>query len=295
MNFRALSYFVASAETLHISRAAEQLGIAQPALSQQIKSLEAELGVRLFHRTNRRVELTDAGRVFLAEARQILSASDHAVRLAREAGQGNAGELNIGYNGSVIFEPLLHRLLTRFRSSYPNVTLAMHEERVEPLLETFHEGKLDIAFVRGPIGSLPPGINKTSFVRSPLVAALPADHALASHTPIPVRELAEEAFIALMDPPGVGLAHSLYQLGESAGFTPKVALRAGSVMSVLGLVGAGLGISVIPRLALEFSSSSFVLRELDNPEAETEVLMLARNRVSSPVENRFLKMVHTEK
>ncbi len=291
MNSRALRYFVAAADASHIGRAAEQLGIAQPALSQQIRILEARLAVRLFHRANRRIELTDAGRVFLAEAKQLLAAEERAVRLARGADRGEAGELHIGYSGSVVFEPLLRGLLRRFRSLCPAVTLTMHENTVEALLDDLRETRLDIAFLRGPIGSPPAGVGCETFVRSPLVAALPADHPLAGQPRIDVRALAEDAFIALMDPPGIGLAHSLHLLGERAGFTPRVRLRAGSVMSVLGLVGAGLGVGVIPRFPLEFSSPTFVLRDLDDAEAVTEVLLLTRGRIISAVQSRFLRLV----
>ena len=291
MTPRALRYFVAAAEALHVGRAAEQLGIAQPALSQQIRALEAQLAVRLFRRANRRIELTDAGRIFLAEARRLLIASDRAVRLAREAERGMAGELHVGFSGSVVFDPRLRGLLQRFRAAYPAVTLTMHENAVEPLLESLQEMRLDIAFLRGPIGALPSGVAQESFARTPLVAALPAGHPLAGRSRIAPFALAEEAFIALPDSPGIGLASSLHQLGERAGFSPRIMLRAGSVMSVLGLVGAGLGVSVVPQFAPEFSSSSVVLTPLDDPAAVTDVLLLARTRITSAVERRFLDMV----
>lgn len=290
MNFRALRHFVAAAEALHIGRAADSLGIAQPALSQQIRALEAELGVRLFHRANRRVTLTEAGRIFLAEARQILTASDRAVRLAREAERGTAGELHIGYNGSVVFEPRLRHLLERFRAATPDVTLTMHENAVETLLADLQATRLDIAFLRGPIGARPAGIAQEDFAHGPLVAALPAAHPLAERPRIALRDLADETFIGLPDSPGIGLMSSLHQVGERAGFVPRVMLQAGSVMSVLGLVGAGLGVSIIPQMPLSFSSPSFVLRPLDDPAAVTEVFLLYRTQIMSPVERRFLDM-----
>lgn len=288
MNFRALRHFVAAAEALHIGRAAEELGIAQPALSQQIRALESELGVRLFHRANRRITVTEAGRIFLAEARQILASSDRAMRLAREAERGTAGELHIGYNGSVVFEPRWRHLLERFRTAYPDVTLAMQETVVETLLADLQATRLDIAFLRGPIGARPSGIAQEDFAEEPLVAALPATHRLAEYSRIAPRDLADETFIALPDPPGIGLASSLHQVGERAGFVPRVMLQAGSVMSVLGLVGAGLGVSIIPRLPLSFSSPSFVLRPLDDSAAVTQVFLVYRTQLTSPVERRFL-------
>jgi DNA-binding transcriptional LysR family regulator len=150
---------------------------------------------------------------------------------------------------------------------------------------------LDIAFVRGPIGPLASDMRAQSFTRSPLVAALPVDHRLAAAPAIAPGDLAEDAFIALMDPPGIGLAHALSQLGERAGFLPKVMLRAGSVMSVLGLVGAGLGVGVIPRFPLEFSPSPFRVVDLDDDEAVTEVLLVTRSHMASAIERRFVEMI----
>lgn len=289
MESRALRYFIAAAEELHVGRAAEQLGIAQPALSQQIRVLEARLGVRLFHRARRRIELTDAGRLYLREAKALLAASERAVRLARAADRGTAGELDIGYSGSVILEPLLHDVLRQLRSDRPAVTLRMHEGVVQQLLDAFKEDKLDIAFLRGPIGQPPAGIATRLFVRTPLVAALPADHRLAGQSRIAMADLAQEAFIALPDPPGVGLAHSLSALAERAGFTPRIALTAGSVMSILGLVGAGLGVSIVPDLPTP-ASSSVLLRPLDDAQSFTDVLLLTRSTIRSAVEKRFIAM-----
>ena len=289
MESRALRYFIAAAEELHVGRAAEQLGIAQPALSQQIKILESRLGVRLFHRARRRIELTDAGRLYLREAKALIAASERAVRLARAADRGTAGELDIGYSGSVILEPQLHEVLRRFRADCPDVTLSMHEGAVQQLLDALAADKLDIAFLRGPIGATPAGIAAQHFVATPLVAALPADHRLAGRSRIAMIELAEEPFIALPDPPGVGLAHSLNELAARAGFAPRIALRAGSVMSVLGLVGAGLGVSIVPDLPVP-ASSGVVLRPLDDAEPSTEVLLLTRSTMTSAVEKRFIAL-----
>jgi DNA-binding transcriptional LysR family regulator len=291
MNTRALRYFLAAAEALHFGRAAEQLGIAQPALSQQIRVLEAQLGVELFRRAHRRVELTDAGRVFQEQATALLAASDRAVRLAREAARGTAGELDIGYTGSVVFEPRLQRLLKQFRASFPHVVLTLHEHTVEELLAALEQRRLDIAFIRGPIGAPPPGVETQVFASSDLVLALPPDHPLTAQPRIAASALAGEGFIALPDPPGMGLAHSLRQLGEAAGFSPRIALRAGSVMSVLGLVGAGLGVGLIPRVPMELSSSAVALRELAGAPARTEVLLATRSRMESALERRFVEAV----
>lgn len=293
MHTRALRHFVAAAETQHIGRAAEQLGIAQPALSQQIRALETRLGVQLFRRANRRIELTEAGRVFLTEARQLLLASQRAIRLAQEAERGTAGELHIGYTGVAVFEPRLSTVLQRFRAAYPAVALTMHENTVEELMSALQDQRLDIAFLRGPIGALPPGLKQERFAQSPLVVALPAGHPLARRRRVPMSALQEEKFVVLPDSPGIGLMASLFQLCEQAGFSPRIALKTGSVMSALGLVGAGLGVSVIPYLPPAVSTGAFVLRPIEGTRIKTEVLLLARSRIVSPVERNFLGIVRT--
>jgi DNA-binding transcriptional LysR family regulator len=294
LELRSLRYFIATADELHVGRAAEHLGIAQPALSQQIQSLEARLQVRLFDRAHRKIALTEPGRVFLAEARRLVAASDRAIRLARDAERGMAGELHIGYSGSVIFEPLICHLLRQFRATYPDVGLVMHESSVQEQLEALQAERLDIALLRGPLGVIPPGIAHRTVLRSRLVVALPADHPLAQRTTISATDLRSEPFVTLIDPPGIGLAHSIQLMFERAGFAPKIALRAGSVMSILGLVGAGLGVGILPELPLQFSSPTFVLRPLQDAGAWTEVALLTRKRTTSAVEMHFIAMANEE-
>ncbi len=291
-NDRSLAYFIAAAESLHMGRAAESLGIAQSALSQQIKSLETRLAVRLFDRAHRRIALTEAGALFLEEAKQLLAASARAVRRAREVDQGTAGELHIGYTGSVIFEPLLREWLLRFRSAFPDVVLTMHESAVQQQIDALQDDRLDLALLRGPVAALPAGIGHRVFAPSPLVVALPFAHRLAAaHTVMPA-DLARETFVGFPDPPGVGLGHSLQLLAARAGFTPHIALHAGSVMSALGLVSAGLGISVIPHLPLQFTSPSVALRPIDDPDARTAVHLLTRTRITSAVARRFAALAN---
>ena len=160
---------------------------------------------------------------------------------------------------------------------------------VQQVLDALKDDKLDIAFLRGPIGATPAGITAQPFVATPLVAALPADHRLAGESRVAMADLAEEPFIVLPDPPGVGLAHSLNDLAERAGFTPRIALTAGSVMSVLGLVGAGLGVSIVPDLPVP-ASSNVALRALDDIQPSTEIVLLTRSNIVSAVEKRFIAM-----
>jgi DNA-binding transcriptional LysR family regulator len=288
MDINALRHFIVTANALHFGRAAEELGIAQPALSQRIKAIEARLQVRLFDRSNRKISLTEAGRVFLPEAKQLVAEADRAVRLARNAERGTAGDLHIGYSGSVIFEPKLGHLLRRFRDAYPDISVLMQENAVQEQLEALQARKLDIALLRGPLGSIYPGVMGLAFGRSRLAVAIPPGHPLASQSAVTMGDMRSEAFIALLDPPGIGVGHILNQLFERADITPRVILRVSSLLSVLGLVGAGLGLGIVPELPLQIASPAFVLRPLKESDAWNEILLATLRRGTPSVAKRFI-------
>lgn len=152
MDIATLHYFLVTARHLHFGNAAEELGIAQPALSQRIKGLEARLTVKLFDRSKRAVRLTEAGSVFVVEAKRLIIQAQLAMRITKRADAGKAGELHIGYGGSVIFEPKLCTLLRAFQDAYPDVSVLMHECKVEEQLEGLKSGRLDVSFLWGPLG-----------------------------------------------------------------------------------------------------------------------------------------------
>lgn len=293
MQTKTLRYFVVCGEELHVGRAAERLGIAQPALSQHIKALEERLGVRLFNRANRGIHLTDAGKLFLAEAKRIVEATDNAISLAKEAERGLAGELHVGYCGSALFEPSLQRVASRFMQTYPNVTLAMHERNPADNFDALRDGKVDVAFIRGPLVTSTMGLAMETFARSPLMLGVPAAHPLAGKAEIEVHDLDGEPLVALIDPPGFGLAHSLRTIGERAGFEPRVVLQAGSVMGVLGLVGAGFGCGVVPDLPIKVSLPTLTLRPFADPTLTTEILLLHRKTGIGALLRHFLEITRS--
>ena len=151
MDFRQFSYFVTTADELHYARAAERLGVSQPALSQQIKALEKQLGVQLFTRANRRIELTEAGTAFLQEARATLEMADRSIRIAQDTARGEAGTIDIGYVGSVMYEMRFARLLKAYCQQHPQVRLTLHERAILPQIEAVRQRQLDIAIVREPL------------------------------------------------------------------------------------------------------------------------------------------------
>jgi len=228
MDLTDLRHFVTTAEHMHFGLAAEQMGITQPALSQRVKALEARLGVLLFDRTKRAIQLTAAGKVFLGEARRLITDADRAMRLAKAAADGMAGELHIGYGGSVIFEPKLCGLLQDFQKAYPDASLLMHECKVEEQLDRVNSGQLDIAVLWGPLGPAYPELRKVVLSRASLAVVLRRDHPLAGRDEIHLDEVRTESFISLMDPPGIGIGHAVDRAFEAANLTPRTVLRVSS-------------------------------------------------------------------
>lgn len=205
MELRHLRYFIAVAEELHFGRAAERLGISQPPLSQQIQALEEEIGARLFERTNRRVELTDAGRLFLDESRQVLAQVDKAVLLARRAHLGELGELKIGFTSSAPFTSTIPSSIHAFRKAYPDVHLDLQEMSSRQVLKALLEESLQVGVIR-PL-ALPDAVHWVELFREPLVAVLRADHPLAagSEDGLAIAALAEEPFVFFPRSYGTGL------------------------------------------------------------------------------------------
>ncbi|WBQ17609.1 LysR family transcriptional regulator [Sphingobium yanoikuyae] len=288
MDISALRFFLVAADKQHFGQAAEELGIAQPALSQRIKALETRLGVRLFERSNRAVHLTDAGKVFAHEARRLVNEADRAVRMTRAADKGTAGELLIGYGGSVIFEPAVCALLQSFKETYPDVSLLMRECSVQEQLDGLSAARLDIALLWGPIGFGHPDLEAHSFRRAGMSVVLRRDHPLAARDTLTLENLRSEAFISLMDPPGVGIGHVVGRLLEAADLSPRIIMRVSSLMSIFGLAGSGLGIGIVPDLPIEIISPAFVQRPLVDAADCNEILIVTAKRRTSNLASNFI-------
>lgn len=291
MELRHLRYFIAVAEELHFGRAAESLGISQPPLSQQIQALEHELGARLFERTNRRVELSEAGRLFLDEARLVLAQVDKAADVARRAQLGEIGELKIGFTASAPFTSSIPQAIFSFRQAFPSVHLALHEMSSKEVAERLEEQSIQVGIMR-PL-PLPDSLTAVELLREPLVAIIRSDHPLAggSEKGLYLKALAAEPFVFFPRTYGSGLYAQLLDLAREAGFSPLITQEAGEAMTIIGLVAAGLGVTVLPASYQRMRIDGVVYRTLLDPEATSAVWLVQRKDQKSPMAKAFIELV----
>jgi len=295
MELRVLHYFVTLAEELHFGRAAERLGIAQPPLSQQIQALEDELGVCLLARTNRRVALSEAGRLFLPEARAVLARLEQALAVAARARRGELGELKVGFTSSAPFTSTLPRAILAFRQACPQVQLDLRELNSRGVAEAVAEGQLQVGVLR-PLAELPAGLEVLELFAEPLVAFLPAGHPLAAGaTPrLALAELAGEPFVFFPRTFGTGLYDQLLGLARDAGFTPRIVQEAHEAMTLIGLVATGLGVTVLPASFSRMRIDGVVSRTLGDAGASTAVWLVRRRGGDSPLVRRFVELLQRE-
>jgi DNA-binding transcriptional LysR family regulator len=259
MHLLQLTYFLAVAEQLHFSRAAESLHVAQPAISQQIRGLEKDLGVQLFDRLGKRVTLTAAGRALVPHARKILAAVEAAENEVREQQQLTRGKASLGAPPTVSTHILPARL-TQFKRQYPGLEVTLRESGTETLLAAVADGSLDLAIVSTDL--LPLSIDSAPLLEEAYVLAVSAQHPfLGKRESVPLHELAAEPFILF--PEGYKLREVTLMACRTAGFEPKVALDGGALQSALEFVGAGLGVAIVPELALTETTNIHVLRIAD--------------------------------
>ncbi|MFM7423709.1 MAG: LysR substrate-binding domain-containing protein, partial [Elainella sp.] len=233
MELRHLRYFIAVAEELHFGRAAERLHMAQPPLSQQIKQLEDLLGFRLFERTKRSVQLTEAGQVFLSETYRLFRQLDQAIETGRQVSRGEKGQLVVGFVSSAAYN-VLPDILRRFRSLVPDVRLELHELPTNEQVEWLLEGKIDVGFLRPPIEAVP--LNLITIVREPMVVALPEQHPLGQASEISLTSLANDAFVLFPRPLSPQTYDQIISLCQQAGFSPNVVQEAMQMQTIVSLV-----------------------------------------------------------
>lgn len=286
MELRHLRYFVAVAEELHFHRAAERLHISQPPLSQQVRALEAELGVQLLERNRRSVSLTAAGAVFLREAREILASVDAATEAARSVARGEAGRLALGFVGSAM-HGALPGVLRAHRRAYPKVQLVLTELPTAGQLEALMAGRIDAGVIRPPVREA--GLAFETIATEPFVVALPEDHPLASRDEVALAELVEEPFVLLARREAPGLHESLGRAMADAGGVPAVVQEAREMQTVVGLVAAGLGVSLVPASVGDDAHRGVAYRPVAGVAPTVELALAWRPEDRSPVLAAFLE------
>ncbi|RDT52359.1 LysR family transcriptional regulator [Escherichia coli] len=244
IELRHLRYFIAVAEELHFGHAAARLNISQPPLSQQIQILEQQIGAKLLARTNRSVSLTPAGRQFLADSRQILSQVDDAVSRAARLHQGETGDLRIGFTSSAPFITAVSDTLSSFRQRYPDVHIQTREINTREQIAPLNEGKLDLGLMRNTL--LPDTLAWQVILQEPLLAMIHRDHPLAAKPGVSLAELAREPFVFFDPHVGTGLYDDILGLLRRYHLTPLITQEVGEAMTIIGLVAAGLGVSILP-------------------------------------------------
>ncbi|GGP20057.1 LysR family transcriptional regulator [Silvimonas iriomotensis] len=295
MELRQLRYFVTVAEELHFGRAAERLGMTQPPLSQQIQALEHSMHVRLFNRTNRRVELTEAGRTLLEHARRILQQVDHAVEQTVRAHRGESGELRMGLTASAPYTAIFGRAIHTFRTRHPAVQLTLREmptpEQIKALLERW----LDLAVIR-PI-ALPDSLDMIELMHEPLVVAMHTSHPAARSKPgepVSLAQFADDDFVMLPRGMGITMADQVWNLCRDAGFTPRVAQEVRETSTQVALIAAGFGVAILSALQQRIQVETVTYRTIADPAAQTAVWLAWRRESPPPLVRAMLDIARAE-
>jgi DNA-binding transcriptional LysR family regulator len=269
MELRQLRQFITLAETLNFRAAAERLHMAQPPLSVSIRKLEEEIGARLFERSKRGVELTEAGRAALGDARKALLHAVETARAARSTAHGLDGRLRIGFVGTAKYALVPH-LLPVFRQQYPEVSLEVREGNNGTLIQAINSHALDIAIVRYPT-TWPDPIRHEIVEDDELVVALPADHLLAKRKTISLADIADERFIHYVQNEVPGLNILAMTLFRDAGFMPPVTQQAMYVDTAICLVESGFGVALVPSVAARYVSGRVVYKALSPKVSQAKI------------------------
>lgn len=275
MELRHIRYFLVVAEELNMTRAAVKLGIAQPPLSQQIKDLETEVGALLFHRVPHGVELSEAGRAFLNIVETIPAQTDRAKFAAQSASRGEIGSLQVGLSGSGAFSALVPAVIRSFRARYPSVQVSLEERNSSELVKGLTDNELDVVFLRPGPESVA-GLQMDVVSEESLLAVLPASHPAATRAVFRLKDMRDDTFILF--PPTIGpLFDSVVTACRKAGFEPVLGQAAFHIGSIVTLVAAELGVSIVPSSMRQLHLDGVTFRELTD-EVPAIKLAVARRR-----------------
>lgn len=295
MELRQLRYALAVADELHFGHAARRLHMTQPSLSRQVRALEREIGVDLFTRTSRGVQLTAAGAELAPQARRVLELVDTAVRRTREVGGGATGHVRLGFVATAAVD-ILPRALAAHRAQRPGVVVTLAELTTEQQLQALETGDLDVGLGRDmrPV----PGLRIERLHREPVVAAMAQDHPLAARASLRLGDLAGWAVVKmprerarLIDDLLRGIPqHS----GAAAGAPAAVAQEANQYMTLLALVAAGMGVALVPDSVRPLRPSGMRYLPLDEPSASTSLMVATRAEPGHPAADQLRSVLMAE-
>lgn len=281
VELRHLRYFICVAEEKNIGRAALRLHISQPPLTRQIQQLEDQIGVQLFRRTNRGVELTDAGRVLYDDARAILGMTERAVERSSKAAQGLLGRVDVAIFGSGIFGAI-PRLMRTFREAHPDVSIFLHNMVKDEQIDALRHGRITLAFNRlmRPVD----GLVSEVLLTEQLYVAIPTDSPLVGRTAVSMPELEQVPLVLFPTGARPSFIDRVHEMCRACGFAPVVAQEVGDVVHAVALVATGFGVTLVPQSATAMALPGITYRPLHHPAgSHVDLCCIYRDDDASPI------------
>ena len=292
VELRHLRYFVAVAEELHFGRAAEKLHLAQPPLSQQIRQLENILEYPLFLRTSRSVRLTPAGEVYLERARRLLRSAERDIHEMRQVAKGEMGSLRIGFVGSAMLT-MLPATLRAYRETFPGIALHLNESFTSRVMSGLEDGTLDVGILRD--GDPADTLQVTTLFSEPFVAVVPAHHTLARKRWISPEALRNEPFVFYPRSAGNRAFEKTLSVCEAFGFRPQITQEVSNWLTILCLVGTGIGVSIAPACVQHITWPESVCIPLRGVDVLSQVEIAWRKGDRRPMIEHFVPLARTQK
>jgi DNA-binding transcriptional LysR family regulator len=289
MELRHLRYFVAVAEELHFTRAAERLGIKQPPLSLQIRQLEREIGTALFRRETRGVKLTETGTLLLDEARRILDQVERIRAGVQSRARGESGHIHLGFAGATYVHRLITGIIRAYHERYPAVVLTPEQSNTARLLATLRSGEIDVAFVRPPVIDAD-GLTLDLLIDEPMMIVLPEWHPRAGGRSMPLSALAPDTFILFPRAIGPGLHDAIIASCQRAGFSPNLGQEASQTVSIIHMVAAGFGVSIVPQSLSQIRAEGIVYLAIEGEAPRAPVSVAHRRDDRSAIVRNFVAL-----
>jgi len=289
MELRHLRYFVAVAENLNFTRAAQRLHLAQPSLTRQIHNLEEEIGVRLLNRSKNRVVLTEEGRSFLVDARRVLALAEESVTAVQRLSRGETGQLDIGYLSNLNFE-LLPNTLGAFRQAFAHIALNLFDMTPAEQFRALEARKIDLGFVGLRFSKAAKDLQWASIGRHTTVAVLPAKHPLARQRRIRLEELKGMFFVGMSEKTHPGFREWLCETCQQAGFAPRILQDAELEAGLMTFVADGLGVTLAREQIEKLPHAGVVFRPLAPPVKTDYWIAWNQDSDSRPLQ-QFIQIV----